>query len=287
MPCLPSRRKSNRRLSNRLCFNICPRMKIREITDVIEAFAPLSAQESYDNSGLIVGDPDSEVENALLCVDITEPVLEEAIDRGIGLVISHHPVVFHPLKRLVGSSYIERVVARAIREGVALYACHTNLDSVPGGMSYRLAGMLGVEGLRLLSHSKSEDPRIGFGVVGELPREVAVVDFLSMMKKRLGLRVIRHSELCRETVCRVALCTGAGASLIPAAKAVGADIYIAADFKYNDFLDADGRLIVADVGHFESEYCAIDLLYDIITKKMPTFALRKSAKSQNPINYFV
>lgn len=262
-------------------------MKIREITGVIEAFAPLSAQESYDNSGLIVGDPQAEVESALLCVDITEPVLEEAVDRGIGLIVSHHPVVFHPLRRLTGSTYIERVVARAVREGVALYACHTNLDSVPGGMSYRLAGMLGVEELRLLSRSRIDDPRIGFGVVGELAREMPAADFLAVMKERLNLKVIRHSELCRETVRRVALCTGAGASLIPAAKEVGADLYVAADFKYNDFLDADGRLIVADVGHFESEYCAIALLYDIITKKMPTFALRKSVKSQNPINYFV
>ncbi len=262
-------------------------MKIKKITGVIEAFAPLSAQESYDNSGLIVGDPLAEVESALLCVDITEPVLEEVIHQGIGLVISHHPVVFHPLKRLTGSSYIERVVARAIREGVALYACHTNLDSVPDGMSYRLAGMLGVGGLTLLSHSKPDDPRIGFGVVGELERAVSATDFLAAMKQKLSLKVIRHSDLCRETVQRVALCTGAGASLIQAAKAVEADIYIAADFKYNDFLDADGRLIVADVGHFESEYCAIDLLYDIITKKIPTFALHKSVKSQNPINYFV
>lgn len=259
-------------------------MKVRDIAAAIEESAPLAIQEGFDNSGLIVGSSDDEVGSALIAVDITEEVMDEAERLGVGMVISHHPIIFHALKRLNGTTYVQRVVERAIRKGIALYACHTNLDAVRGGMSYQLAEMLGVGGLTLLSHSAA-DPEAGFGVVGELPKPVAAMDFMRHMKERLGLQVIRHSDICRDTISRVSVCTGSGASLIDAAARAEADIYIAADFKYNDFLDADSRLIIADIGHFESEYCAIDLLYDIITKKITTFALHKSEHSRNPVNY--
>ncbi len=262
-------------------------MKISEITQVIEQTAPLATQEDYDNSGLIVGHPEDDVESALLCVDITEEVMDEAEALGVGLVISHHPIIFHALKRLNGSNYIQRVVERAVQRGIALYACHTNLDAVPGGMSYRVAELLGLQEVKLLSPSRPGQSEIGFGVIGHLPQPLPPLDFLRKVQQRLNVQVIRHSDFCRETVSRVALCTGAGASLIDTAAAAGADLYLAADFKYNDFLDADKRLVVADIGHFESEYCAIDLLFDIITKKIATFALHKSKKSRNPINYLV
>lgn len=259
-------------------------MKIKQITDAIERFAPLRIQESYDNSGLIVGSPEGEVSSALIAVDITEEVMDEAEETGADMVISHHPIIFHPLKRLTDSDYVQRVVARALRGGIALYACHTNLDAVRGGLSYRVADMLGLRNIELLSVSE-KDPEAGFGVVGEPDVPVKAEEFLLGMKKALDLRVVRHSDLCRDMVGRVAVCTGSGASLIDTACRAGADIYIAADFKYNDFLDAAGRLTIADIGHFESEYCAIDLLYDVITKNIPTFALRKSARSRNPVNY--
>lgn len=262
-------------------------IKIKEITSAIEESAPLALAEGFDNPGLIVGHDDAEISSALLCVDITEEVMDEAEALGVGMIISHHPIIFHPLKRLTGSTYVQRVVERAIKAGIALYACHTNLDAVKGGMSYRVAEMLGVRGLRLLTVNNPAYPDAGFGVVGELEEAMAVEDFFALMKQKLNLSVIRYSDPCRETIRKVALCTGAGASLIDTAAATGADIYIAADFKYNDFLDADRRLIVADIGHFESEYCAIDLLFDIITKKISTFALHKSAESRNPINYSV
>ena len=193
-------------------------MKVKEITAILEEAAPLFLQESYDNSGLLVGDPEAEIDSALICVDATESVVAEAAEVGAGLVLSHHPVIFHPLKRLTGGSYIERTVAEAVRRGIALYACHTNLDSAPEGMSRMLGNLLGLRNVILL-------------------------------------------------------------------KRAGADVYLSADFKYNDFLDADRELVIADIGHFESEYCAIDLIYEIIRKKMPTFALHKSMRSVNPVNY--
>lgn len=262
-------------------------MKIKEITDVLEQVAPLSLQAVYDNSGLIVGDAQADVDGALVCVDITEDVVTEAAAKGIKLIISHHPIIFHPLKRLTGETYIERAVAAAIRYGIALYACHTNLDSAPGGMSYRLGNLLGLKGVLLLEPTESGVAGSGYGIVGELEQEMPTENFLRFMKERLSLECIRHSRISRPTVRRVALCTGAGASMASLAKIAGAEVYISADFKYNDFLDADRELVVADIGHFESEYCAIDLICDIIRKKISNFALCKSVHSVNPVGYLL
>ncbi|WP_303272287.1 Nif3-like dinuclear metal center hexameric protein [uncultured Alistipes sp.] len=261
-------------------------MKIKDITDVIERFAPLAYQESYDNAGLIVGRPDDEVRQALLAVDVTDEVLDEAEREGCDLVITHHPIVFHPLKRFNSADMVQRCVERAIRRGIALYACHTNLDSAPEGMSWRLAALLGIGELSVLQPSEG-DPRAGFGVVGELPEPLPTVEFLRRMQQRLGVKVVRHSDLVSEQVRRIALCTGAGASLMADARRAGADLYVTADLKYNDFMFPDGEFVVADIGHFESEYCAIELLFEVLSKNLITFAVRKSGCSRNPVNYFV
>lgn len=261
-------------------------MKIKDITDVIERFAPLSYQESYDNAGLIVGRPDDEVQRALLAVDVTDEVLDEAEREGCDLVITHHPIIFHALKRFNSADAVQRCVERAIRRGIALYACHTNLDSAPGGMSWRLAAMLGIGELRVLQPSAA-DTQVGFGVVGELPEPLPTEEFLRRMQQRLGLKVVRHSDLVRPQVRRIALCTGAGASLMEEARRLGADLYVTADLKYNDFMLPDGAFVVADIGHFESEYCAIELIFEVLSKNLLTFAVRKSGYSRNPVNYFV
>ena len=261
-------------------------MKIKEITDAIERFAPLALQEGYDNAGLVVGDPEREVGRALLAVDVTEEVLAEAEREGCDLVVTHHPIVFHPLKRLNEADYVQRCVARAVRRDIALYACHTNLDSAPGGMSWRLAEMLGVGNLRVLQPSETGDGA-GFGVVGELPEVIDTVEFMRIIQRRLEVSVVRYSDIATSGVRRVAVCTGAGASLIGEARRAGADIYITADMKYNDFMAPDKALTVADIGHFESEYCAIQLIFDILSKNLCTFAVRKSERSRNPVNYLV
>ena len=259
-------------------------MKIREIAAAIEEFAPLAWQESYDNAGLVVGHPDTEVHRALLAVDVTEEVLDEAEREGCDLVITHHPIIFHPLKRLNSATPVERCVERAIRKGIALYACHTNLDSAPQGMSWRLAEELGIGNLELLEPS-AKGEGVGFGVVGELPEAQPIEAYLQEIKERLKIGVIRHSDLIQRPVRRVAVCTGAGASLMGEARRAGADLYLTADLKYNDFMTPDGAFTVADIGHFESEYCAIEILFDILSKKICTFALLKSAATRNPIHY--
>ena len=261
-------------------------MLIREVTDVIERFAPLAWQESYDNAGLIVGRPDDEVHRALLAVDVTDEVMAEAEREGCDMVITHHPIVFHALKRFNSADQVQRCVERAIRGGIALYACHTNLDSAPEGMSWRLAGMLGVGNLEVLQPAEAGGG-VGFGVVGDLPEAVDTVEFMRFVRRKLGVKVIRHSDVATPEVRRVAVCTGAGASLIGDARRAGAGIYITADLKYNDFMTPDKALTVADIGHFESEYCVIELLFDILSKNLCTFAVRKSEHSRNPVNYLV
>ena len=259
-------------------------MKISDITTLIEQFAPLAWQESYDNAGLVVGRPDQEVHRALLAVDVTEEVLDEAEREECDLVITHHPIIFHPLKRFNSATPVERCVERAIRSGIALYACHTNLDSAPHGMSWRLAEQLGIGDLRLLE-SSAKGEGVGFGVVGNLAEERELIPLLREIQERLAVGVVRHSDPIARKVRRVAVCTGAGASLMGAARSAGADLYLTADLKYNDFMTPDGAFTVADIGHFESEYCAIEILFDILSKNLCTFAVLRSKATRNPISY--
>lgn len=258
-------------------------MKIRDIAECIEQFAPLSLQESYDNAGLVVGRADDELRGGvLLAVDVTREVLDEAVRLGCGMVVTHHPIIFHPLKRLNSASEVERCVEQAIKNDIALYACHTNLDSARDGMSWRLGSMLRVQGMQVLSPSVEE---AGFGVVGDLAEPMSVEAFFDMLRERLGVKVIRHSQVVGESVSRVAICTGAGGSCMEAARESGCDVYVTADLRYNDFFAPAGEFMVADIGHFESEFCAIDILFDILSKKFTNFALHKSACAKNPVHY--
>ncbi len=261
-------------------------MKIREIAAAIEELAPLAWQESYDNAGLVVGRMEDEVHRALVAVDVTDEVFDEAEREGCDLVITHHPLLFHPLKRFNSEGYVQRLVERAIRRGIALYACHTNLDSAPHGMSWHLAAQLGVENLNLLE-PRPGNPETGFGVVGELPEPMPLKEYLARVKDELSIGALRHSRPATEFVRRVAVCTGAGASLMEEARRAGCDLYLTADLKYNDYMTPDGAFTVADIGHFESEYCAIQILFEVLSKKLLTFAVRKSEYSRNPVYYLV
>ena len=261
-------------------------MKIRDIVSLIEEFAPLGLQDSYDNSGLIVGCYDDEVHGVLLAVDVTEEVIAEALSEGCDLIITHHPIIFTPLKRLNSSTYVERCVEQAIRHGIALYACHTNLDSTREGMSWRVGHMIGLDAMRVLE-PRPNNPEVGYGVVGELAQEEDALVFMRRVAKLFGVGAVRHSEIPAEGFCvrRVAICTGAGRSLINDALLSEADVYITADLRYNDFMMGEKRMILMDIGHFESEFCAINIINDVISKKMCNFAVRKSCCSRNPVHY--
>ena len=260
-------------------------MKVREIAAAIEEFAPLGLQESYDNAGLIVGRYDDEVHKALLAVDVTEAVIAEAVAEGCDMIITHHPIVFHPLKRFNSATYVERCVEEAIRRGIVLYAAHTNLDSAVDGMSWRVAQMLGLQNISVMQPTSAEGT--GFGVVGELSVAENSVDFMQRVMRTFDVKALRHSDIVKSEISRVAICTGSGGSLIGEAQKSGADIYLTADLKYNDFMRHENAIILADMGHFESEYCAIQILFDILSKKLPIFAVRKSVCSSNPVNYML
>ncbi|MBR0335720.1 MAG: Nif3-like dinuclear metal center hexameric protein, partial [Alistipes sp.] len=181
-------------------------MKVRDITERIESFAPLALQESYDNAGLIVGRYDNELTGGvLLAVDVTDEVIDEALEKGCGMIITHHPIVFNAMKRFNSASLVERCVERAIKHDIALYACHTNLDAAVGGMSWRLGTMLGVENMQAL---EAGTDGTGFGVVGDLAQPMAVEEFFAILRSTLGCKAVRHSKVVKSEIQRIAICTG-------------------------------------------------------------------------------
>ncbi len=239
----------------------------------------MATQEGYDNAGLITGNPETEVTGAVLCVDVTEAVLDEAVAAGANLVVTHHPIIFLPLKSLAGGSNVERVVIKAVKNNIAIYACHTNLDRAHHGMAYVLAQKLGLQNI------EQGLDETGFGAMGELPEPMEPMEFLRGVKSALNIGCIRHSAPCKDKVRRIALINGAGGDGLEQAIGVGADVFLTADLRHDRFLAAEGRILLADIGHYESEFCAVGLMLDIITKKFPNFAVRPSANATNPVNY--
>ena len=276
-------------------------LRIHEIVSAFEAVAPLALQESYDNSGLIVGDRDAEVTRALLCLDCTEAVVDEAIVKGCDLIIAHHPIVFGGLKRFTGGDYVQRTVIKAIQNNIAIYACHTNLDNVlRGGVNERIAQQLGFDVERVLRPIATDlgsfassggvvDSEVfrtaGAGVLCNLQKPMNVLDFLQHVKERMGAEVVKYTKCDIEVVGKVAICGGAGSFLIGDALRAGADAFITSDVKYHEFFDAQGKMLLCDIGHYESEKYTIDLFSNILSAKFPKFATIFAGTITNPIDY--
>lgn len=262
-------------------------MQIKDVISILESVAPPSLQESYDNAGLLVGDPAAAVQGILFCLDSTEAIIQEAVEKGCNLVIAHHPIVFRGLKRFNGATYVERTVMEAIRRNVSLYAIHTNLDNVHRqGVNEKIAQKIGLTGTRILA-PKAGVPDIGAGLVGELPAPLKEETFLKQVKEAFGAVCIRHTALLDRPVRRIAVCGGSGSFLLPEAIRAGADFFVTSDFKYHEFFDAEGRLVIADIGHYESEQYTIELLFGIIREKFPNFALHCTKLNTNPVHYFL
>ena len=276
-------------------------LRIHEIVSAFEAVAPLALQESYDNSGLIVGDRDAEVTRALLCLDCTEAVVDEAIVKGCDIIIAHHPIVFGGLKRFTGGDYVQRTVIKAIQNNIAIYACHTNLDNVlRGGVNERIAHQLGFDVERVLRPIAADfgsfassggvvDSEVfrtaGAGVLCNLQKPMNVLDFLQHVKERMGAEVVKYTKCDIEVVGKVAICGGAGSFLIGDALRAGADAFITSDVKYHEFFDAQGKMLLCDIGHYESEKYTIDLFSNILSAKFPKFATIFAGTITNPIDY--
>lgn len=364
-------------------------MRLAEITKYLEAYAPLNYQEDYDNSGLLTGDMNQEITGALVALDCTEDVVDEAIEKKCNLIITHHPIIFKGLKKLTGKNYVERVIIKAIKNNIALYAIHTNLDSVQNCVNGMICKRLGLKQARILApkdgmlkkmvtfcptahatklrealfaagagsianysecsfnavgigtfkasantqpfvgqqgiqHQEPEvrietvflvqDERkvllallenhpyeevahdiyplenklntVGSGMVGWLEEEMDAADFLRFVKSRMNVTLIRHTADTGRKIKKVAVCGGSGSFLLGHAIAAGADAFITADFKYHEFFDADRKLMIADIGHFESEQFTSDLLFGMLEKKFPEMTLHLTQVNTNPINYF-
>ena len=364
-------------------------MKIKEVKKYLESLVPLSSAESYDNSGLIVGDEDDEIKEVLICIDCIESTVDEAIEKGCNLIISHHPIIFSGVKKINGTNYIERTIIKAIKNDIAIYAIHTNLDNYHLGVNKEIGELLNLSDLKILEpkqnvlskivcfcpaknkkdvlhamfqsgagnigkysncsfrssgvgtflpHSGAkpykgkidelsslEEERIevlvsnhkitsvinamedvhpyeevaydiipisnfnqneGSGMIGKLNKPVELFDFLKMVKKTFNCRVIRHTKSIDKKIEKVAFCGGSGSFLLKKAKKEGADIFITSDFKYHDFFDAEDEIIIADIGHFESEQYTSMLIKGILKKKFTKFAFFITEINTNPINYF-
>ncbi len=331
-------------------------MKIKTLIQWLESVAPPAYQESYDNSGLIVGDPEAEITGVLTSLDATEVIVKEALERGCNLIVAHHPIVFKGLKQLTGQNYVERTVIEAIKNGVAIYAIHTNLDHVfHQGVNGKIAEKIGLENTAILSpkrelkklsvklpagafeqaeqaildlglsvrldhfggqqldlvfhgpfqgiilnalrNSLGEEPvydvvslenksaEVGAGLIGTLKEAMPEAEFLQHLKEVMKAGCIRHTRLLGRQVKKVAVCGGAGSFLLGQAINRGADVYVSADYKYHEFFDADGRIVIADIGHFESEQYTIELIYEIISAKFSNFALYCAKTNTNPVLY--
>ena len=274
---------------------------IHEIVSTFEAVAPLALQESYDNSGLIVGEMGTQVSKALLCLDSTEAVVDEAIAKGCDLIIAHHPIVFGGLKRFTGGDYVQRALIKAIRNNIAIYACHTNLDNVlRGGVNERIAQQLEFAVERVLRPvaadfgsfagvGRLDDSDVfrtaGAGVLCKLQKPMNVLDFLQHLKAKMGVEVVKYTKCDVEMVSKVAICGGAGSFLIGDALRAGADAFITSDVKYHEFFDAEGKMLLCDIGHYESEKYTIDLFSNILSAKFPKFATIFAGTITNPIDY--
>lgn len=259
-------------------------MILQDIINDIEEFAPLELQADYDNAGLICGDPFQDISSALITLDVTEEVVDEAITTSCQLIISHHPLSLKGFKHITPQSNISRALIKAIKNDIAIYSAHTNIDAIQEGVSGRMALKLGMEDCNILSPNSSH-PNTGFGMVGNLKEPMDAYQFLNFVKKVFEVPTIRYTNIQIGNISRVALCGGSGSSLTLDAIASGADIYISGDFKYHDFFMAENRIIIADIGHYESEQFTKDIFYELLTKKLPKFAVQFSTVKTNPINY--
>jgi len=269
------------------------KIRIKDLTNHLETIAPLPLQEAYDNAGLICGHPDTEVRGVLCSLDATEEIVEEAIRQNCNVVVAHHPIIFKGLKQINGKNYVERCIIKAIKNDIAIYAIHTNLDNVlHHGVNERIAYQLELNNLDMLipktpyaTHMESA-LITGTGIVGSLSKAMSEPEFLQYLKEKMAAPCIRHTNLLNKTIQKVAICGGSGSSFLPAAIKQSCDVYVSADFKYHEFFDADGQILIADIGHYESEQYTIELLYEIITKNFSNFAVRKTNLNTNPVKYF-
>ena len=270
-------------------------VKIYQVVDALEHYAPLPLQEGYDNAGLQVGLTEAvEVSGALLCLDVTEAVVDEAIRKGCNLIVSHHPLIFRKLARISDENYVQRTVRKAIKNDIAIVSMHTNMDVAKGGVNFKIAEKLGLRNLRFFGGEKEIDGvKGGEGVIGEITDEtdalhadgIAADDLVLMLRERFQAECVQCNQLLRRPIRKVALCGGAGSFLLDAAIAAGADAFITGEMHYHEFFGHEQEIQICVIGHYQSEQFTSEIFRSIITEKCPGVKCEISEINTNPIIY--
>ena len=270
-------------------------VKIYQVVDALEHYAPLPLQEGYDNAGLQVGLTEAvEVSGALLCLDVTEDVVDEAIRKGCNLIVSHHPLIFRKLARISDENYVQRTVRKAIKNDIAIVSMHTNMDAAKGGVNFKIAEKLGLRNLRFFGGEKEIDGvKGGEGVIGEITDEtdalhadgIAADDLVLMLSERFQAECVQCNQLLRRPIRKVALCGGAGSFLLDAAIAAGADAFITGEMHYHEFFGHEQEIQICVIGHYQSEQFTSEIFRSIITEKCPGVKCEISEINTNPIIY--
>jgi len=275
-------------------------VKIIEVVNALERFAPLPLQEDYDNAGLQVGLTAADVSGALLCLDVTEQVVDEAVANGCNLIVSHHPLIFHRLSCISDADYVQRTVMKAIEHKVAIVSMHTNLDAAEGGVNFKIAEKLGLCDVRFIGKTQTAtapqpfgagtpgtttEVRGGEGVIGRFAEPMAADDFLLLVKQRFDVECVMANELLRRPIATVALCGGAGDFLLPVAVKAGADAFLTGEMHYHQYFGYEQRVQIAVIGHYQSEQYTKEILRDIIQRDCPGVRCVMSAINTNPILY--
>ena len=266
-------------------------MKIKEILGALEEYAPLALQDGYDNAGLQIGlAEDAEITGALLCLEVTEDIVNEAVLRGCNLILSHHPLLFRPVKNITDSDLIGRVIFKAIKNNITIYSAHTNLDVVYGGVNFKIAEKLGLKNIEFLSPkdnyvSGGKSFTAGEGIIATLPPSMSNHEFMDHVKEVFRLRSLRVNNADKNEINRVAIVGGSGAFLIPTAVEKGVDAFITGEIGYHRFFGHEQEILLMEIGHYESEQYTIDLLREIVTRFAPSLYVCKAETNTNPINY--
>ena len=260
-------------------------VKIKEVLSALERFAPLPLQESWDNAGLQVGLTETEVSGALLCLDVTEKIVEEAIQKGCNLIVSHHPLLFRGLKTISDLTDVQRTVMKTIKNGICVISMHTNMDNAKGGVNFKIAEKLGLHDVRFFASKTVEGVEAGSGVIGTLSGAMAADDFVVAVKKAFDVECAMCNELLRRPVQKVAICGGAGDFLLDEALKAGADAFITGEMHYHQYFGYEQRIQICVIGHYQSEQFTSEIFREIIERECPGIKTCIADTSTNPILY--
>lgn len=258
-------------------------MKVKELMEALERFAPLPLQESYDNAGLQLGLIEADVSRVLLCLDVTERVIEEAVEKGCQLIVSHHPLLFHGVKCISDYTYVQNCIRLAVKHDIAIYSAHTNLDNAKNGVNWEIAQRLGLKDITFLVPNKEATG--GSGIIG-ICEPMAKTEMFHLIKSQFGVQKMLCNNGPESIIKRVAICGGAGAFLVDDAVRSQADLFITGEMGYHHFFGYEHKINIAVLGHYESEQYTINLLEKILQSTFPTLELIKTTINTNPIKYF-